>query len=73
MRKLLRSLLALLLAAGLVAAGYWFYTTRLNPQQAAATGSLTQVVAVQQGDLNATISVVGELAAVQQATLAFTA
>ena len=60
--------LVLLLAAG----GVWFYRSRAASTASAATsGSFTQVVDVQRGNLSAAITVVGELDAAQRADLAF--
>jgi len=60
--------LVLLLAAG----GLWFYRSRAASTASTATSSnFTQVVDVQRGNLSATITVVGELDAVQRADLAF--
>jgi HlyD family secretion protein len=61
-------LLLLLLAAG----GFWFYRSRAASTASTATsGSFTQVVDVQRGNLSAAITVVGELDAAQRADLAF--
>jgi HlyD family secretion protein len=60
--------LILLLAAG----GLWFYRSRAASTASTATsGSFTQVVDVQRGNLSAAITVVGELDAAQRADLAF--
>ena len=60
--------LVLLLAAG----GLWFYRSRAATTASTATsGNFTQVVDVQRGNLDAAITVVGELDAVQRADLAF--
>ena len=60
--------LLLLLAAG----GFWFYRSRAASTASTATsGSFTQVVDVQRGNLSAAITVVGELDAAQRADLAF--
>jgi RND family efflux transporter MFP subunit len=59
--------LALIVGAAL--GGYWFYQSR---QPAKTTGtSFTQIVDVKQGNLSSTLSVVGQLEAVQQADLSF--
>jgi HlyD family secretion protein len=72
MKFIPRLLLIIFLVAVAGAGGYWLYNTYLAPKStAAASSSFTQVVAVQQGNLNASISVVGELDAVQRADLAF--
>ena len=62
--------LALILALG--AGGYLYYRTRMAPQASAATTTAyTQIVQVRQGNLSTTVSVVGELDAVQRADLVF--
>jgi RND family efflux transporter MFP subunit len=59
--------LALIVGAAL--GGYWFYQSR---QPAKTTGtSFTQIVDVKQGNLSSTLSVVGQLEAIQQADLSF--
>ncbi len=61
-------MLILLLGAG----GLWFYWSRTAPRAGASTGGVfTQVVEVRRGSLSASISVVGELEAVQKADLTF--
>ncbi len=70
--KLKRLVPILLVIAVLAAGGYWLYRTRLAPQPAtAASSSYTQVTEVKQGNLNSSLSVVGQLEAVQQADLTF--
>jgi HlyD family secretion protein len=59
------------IAAALIGGGVWLYQTRSAAQSTTDTASFTQVVAVQEGDIDASISVVGALDAVQQQTLAF--
>ena len=60
--------LVFLLAVG----GVWFYRSRAASTASTATsGSFTQVVDVQRGNLSAAITVVGELDAAQHADLAF--
>jgi HlyD family secretion protein len=61
--------LALLLVGG----GVWYFWGRhaLAANRSAAERSFTQVVEVRQGNLNATLSVVGELDAVQRVDLSF--
>src|SRR5512140_2509648 len=61
-------LLVLVVAAG----AYWYYQTQMVPASASSTsGSFSQIVPVRQGALNSTVSVVGELDAVQSEALAF--
>jgi RND family efflux transporter MFP subunit len=69
---LVKRLLPILLLAVVAAGGYWLYQTRLISKAAATTtSSLTQIVEVKQGNLSTSLSVVGQLEAVQQADLAF--
>ncbi|MBC8448780.1 MAG: efflux RND transporter periplasmic adaptor subunit [Chloroflexi bacterium] len=72
--KVLRRLLPIVVVLSAIAAGgWWLYQTRFAPTAGAASASdgFTQVVAVQRGDLSASLSVVGELYAVQQGDLYF--
>ncbi len=73
MKQIARILAILVFAGAAIAGGIWLYQTRSAAQTttAAQSDTYTQVVAVQQGDLSASLSVVGALEAVQQATLAF--
>jgi HlyD family secretion protein len=71
MRVLRRLLLVLLIMGAVGAGGWWLYRTRFAPQADTATGSYSQVAAVQRGDVSASISVVGALAAVRQQDLYF--
>lgn len=73
MKSLVKIVVTLLVLVGLGMGGYWAYTTYMGqaPVQTAATGSLTQVIAVQQGNLSATVSVVGEMVAPENDTLTF--
>jgi len=71
MKRFLKYLGIFLIVCVVAAGGYWLYRTRIASSASATADNFTQVVAVSQGNLNATISVVGELAAVQQATLQF--
>ena len=70
--KIFRRIVVVLVIAVVVAAGYWYLQNR-NATQAAAQSSsnLTQIVAVQQGDLTASISVVGQLYAPQNQVMTF--
>jgi len=73
MKRLLRILFILLILGGLGGAGYWYLKNR--PASAATgaedTGSYTQIVTVERGNLSATLSVVGQLEAVQSTALKF--
>ncbi len=74
MKTVVRIVVSLLIIGGLAAGGYWFFQQRSAAQTAADTGgdgSYTQLVAVQEGDIDASISVVGELYAPQNETLRF--
>jgi RND family efflux transporter MFP subunit len=71
MRQLKRFLPILVILCAVAAGGIWFYQTRIALPADAASDGFTQVVSVQQGDLSASISVVGELYAVQQEDLYF--
>ena len=72
MKHIIRSLLALLLIAG-IAGGFWYYRSHTATAASTTTSGTTynQVVQGKQGSLNATVSVVGALEAVQSADLAF--
>jgi HlyD family secretion protein len=72
MKRALRLVLTVLILLLLGAVGFWFYQNRIAAQGSrAATDGYTQVVTVQRGNLSASITVVGELEAVQQETLTF--
>jgi HlyD family secretion protein len=71
MKKAIRAIVILAIVAGLAAAGVWFYRTRMTATAEDSSDGYTQVVSVQRGDLIASISVVGELYAVQQEDLYF--
>ena len=63
-----------LLILGLAGGGWWLYQNQdqfFGGTSTATSSGFTQIVAVTQGNLTASISVVGELAAVQQADLSF--
>jgi multidrug efflux pump subunit AcrA (membrane-fusion protein) len=71
MKIILRIGLVVLLVA-LGAGGYWFYKTRLAPKSATTTTtSYTQIVEVTRGNLSASLSVVGQLDAIQRSDLTF--
>ncbi len=71
MTKIIRFAAIIAVLAVLAVGGVWLYQTRIAAQTTTDSGTYTQVVAVQQGDLSASISVVGALDAAQDATLAF--
>ncbi|MCX6030176.1 MAG: biotin/lipoyl-binding protein, partial [Chloroflexi bacterium] len=72
MKKIIRLVLAVLLV-GVIAGGYWYYRSHTATAASTTTSGTTynQVVQVKQGNLDATVSVVGALEAVQSADLAF--
>ncbi len=71
MKRNLRVLLAAVVVA-LAAGGYWFYQSRAATTTSSASGqTYTQIVQVTQGDLNSSLSVVGQLEAEQSSDLAF--
>ena len=74
MKRFFGTLVLVLIIAALGYGGYRFYQSR-QTTAAAASGTtsetFTQLVAAQRGNLNSAITVVGELAAVQSADLAF--
>jgi len=69
--RIFRFTIIAIVVCALVAGGVWLYQTRTAAQSATSTTDYTQVVSVQQGDLNASISVVGELDAAQQQDMVF--
>ena len=74
MKRFFGILILVLIIAALGYGGYRFYRSRQAETAAASSatsGTFTQIVAAQRGDLNSAITVVGELAAVQSADLAF--
>ena len=73
MKTFVRITVIVLVVLALGAGGYWLYQNQnLGSSQAAAQADgFTQTVAVQKGDLSATISVVGELYAPQNEVLNF--
>ena len=72
MKKIIRLALVVLVLGAVVSGGYWYLQSRAATAASATTGqTYTQVVAVTQGSLNATLSVVGQLEAKQSSDLAF--
>jgi HlyD family secretion protein len=75
MKKFLRVLLVLVIVGLLGGGGYWFYTTRVAAQSASASasssGSYTQTVTASLGNLSSSLTVVGQMEAVQQSSLSF--
>lgn len=70
MKRLLKYLGIVVLIAGAVLGGYFLLQGR-EASQASTTETYQQVVLATRGDITSSLSVVGELAAVQQADLAF--
>jgi RND family efflux transporter MFP subunit len=76
MKRFFGSLVLILIIAALAYGGYRFYQSRQTPAaagSAAASGTFTQLVTAQRGDLSSALTVVGELASEQRAELAFAA
>jgi len=74
MKKFMRILLVLVLVGILGGGGYWLYTSKVAAQStstATGDGSYTQVVSATLGDLSSTLTVVGQMEAVQQTDLSF--
>ena len=71
MKRILQFLLIAIVVAALAIGGYWVYQNQAASATTSEDGTYTQVVAVEQGDLTASLSVVGQLEAVQSAELAF--
>jgi HlyD family secretion protein len=72
MKKIIVRLVLIMLFLAAAGGGFWVYRTRAAAQgQAAASASLSQVVEVKQGNLSSSITVVGELDAVQREDLTF--
>ncbi len=72
MLKVLTRTIVILAVVGLAVGGAWYLRNRSATAQTATTGgTYTQVVAAKRGDLSSSLTVVGELSAVQQADLAF--
>ncbi len=70
--RLVKGLVAVLLLAVLAGGGMWIYASNQKTTTAAAASSAySQVSEVKQGNLTTSLSVVGQLEAVQQADLAF--
>jgi HlyD family secretion protein len=73
MKTLIRVVWVVVLVGALAGAAYWYYDNRIaSASTAESDTNLTQVVAVQRGNLNAMLSLVGSLEAVQSSDVAFT-
>jgi HlyD family secretion protein len=71
MKRTIRILVAAVLVA-IAAGGYWTYQSRAATTASSTSGqTYTQIVAVTQGSLNSSLSVVGQLEAEQSADLGF--
>ena len=71
MKRLIRVVLLVVLLGALAAGGYWIYQNQVASATTTEDSTYTQVVTAEEGDLTASISVVGQLEAVQSADLAF--
>jgi RND family efflux transporter MFP subunit len=71
MKRILQFLLIAVVVAALAVGGYWVYQTQFASTASTGDGTYTQVVTAEQGDLTASLSVVGQLEAVQSADLTF--
>ncbi len=73
MKKGMRVLLTLVILAVAAGGGYWIYRSKVVPKAttAASATTYTRVVQVKKGALDASVTVVGQLEAVQSASLAF--
>ena len=71
MGRVIRALFGALIVGLLAGGGYWAYRQWVVTRAVPAGGVSTQVVTVRPGNLNSTVTVVGQLAAVQSADLAF--
>ena len=69
MKLLPRIIVIIIVIGAVIGGGYWFYQNSAANDVATDTSDFTQVVPVQQGDIDASISVVGELDALQTADL----
>ncbi len=70
--RLVKRLLPVALIVLLAGAGYWVYRAQnTTPQTAAAVAGYSQVVQVTEGNVSASLTVVGSIAAVQQSDLTF--
>lgn len=70
--RLVKQLLPVALIVLLAGAGYWVYRAQnTTPQTAAAVAGYSQVVQVTEGNVSASLTVVGSIAAVQQSDLTF--
>jgi HlyD family secretion protein len=73
MKTLFRVVSVVVLVGALAGAAYWYYDSRIaSASTEESDTSLTQIVSVERGNLNATLSLVGSLEAVQSEDLAFT-
>ena len=71
MKSLIRAVLLVVLLGALAAGGYWIYQNQFASATTSEDSTYTQVVTAEQGDLTASISVVGQLEALQSADLQF--
>jgi multidrug efflux pump subunit AcrA (membrane-fusion protein) len=73
MKSVIRGVLVMLSLGALVAGGYWIYQNRFASAATTEDDTYRQVVTVDEGVLTASLSVVGQLEAVQSADLTFEA
>lgn len=72
MKRLVRTLIILLVVAAVAGGGYWYYKNQSKTVAAApSSNTYSQTVAVKQGNLSSTVTVVGQLEATQSASLIF--
>jgi len=71
MKTVIRVALLVLVLGALAVGGYWIFQNQSASATAAEDSAYTQVVTAEEGDLTASISVVGQLEAVQSADLTF--
>jgi len=71
MKRILQFLVLAIVVVALAGGGYWFYQSQSAAGMESEDGTYTQVVTAEVGDLTASISVVGQLEAVQSAVLTF--
>ena len=71
MKRIVQFLLIAIVVAALAIGGYWIYQDQFAPAKTTDSSSYAQVVTVEEGALTASLSVVGQLEALQSAELAF--
>jgi HlyD family secretion protein len=71
MKRIVKIILVVMVVAALAFGGYWVYQSQTATETTSADGTYTQVVTAEQGELTESLSVVGQLEAVQSADLTF--